>query len=104
MERDAIKDHLPGFRLTLMDCPEASGQGRAAAGRPPDGVRGKLLAADEHCQAAPLNDCLRDSDEYRAIIRNLLHLGKISYGLARSPSPSTLPRRSGSPAPSVPEF
>jgi hypothetical protein len=87
-----------------MDCPEASGQGRAAAGRPPDGVRGKLLAADEHCQAAPLNDCLRDSDEYRAIIRNLLHLGKISYGLARSPSPSTLPRRSGSPAASVPEF
>ena len=70
----------------------------------PGGVRGKLLAADEHYQAALLNDCLRDSDEYRAIIRNLLHLGKISYGLARSPSPSTLPRRSGSPAPSVPEL
>jgi hypothetical protein len=55
-------------------------------------VRGKLLAADEHYQAAPLDDCLRDSDEYRAIIRNLLHLGKISYGPARSPLPSTLPR------------
>ena len=47
-------------------------------------MRGKLLAADEHYQAAPLNDCLHDSDEYRAIIRHLLHLGKMSYGPARS--------------------
>jgi hypothetical protein len=45
------------------DCTDEADQGRAAAGRPPGGVRGKLLAADEHYQAAPLNDCLRDSDE-----------------------------------------
>ena len=34
-----------------------------------------LAAAAEHWLGNQLNDYLRDPDEYRAITRNLLHLG-----------------------------
>jgi hypothetical protein len=40
----------------------------------------RLLAAAEHWLATRLNDYLRDSNEYRAITRHLLHLGgQVTY-------------------------
>ena len=60
-----------------------------------------LAAAAEHWLGNQLNDYLRDPDEYRAITRNLLHLGGT---ITRTPRAITVtldpPPRPGSPAPS----
>ena len=61
-----------------------------------------LAAAAEHWLGNRLNDYLRDPDEYRAITRNLLHLGGT---ITRTPREITVtldpPPRPGSPGPSA---
>ncbi len=74
-----IPARLPASQLT----PGAQRAALATRRRSLQMVLRLLAASAEHWLAARLNDYLRDSNEYRAITRNLLHLGgQVSYGPA----------------------
>src|SRR5258708_18622281 len=71
---DALKQipaKLPANQLT----PGAQKAILATRRRSPPLVLRLLAHAAEHWTATRLNDYLRDNDEYRAVTRNLLHLG-----------------------------
>ena len=90
-----IPARLPASQLT----PGAQRAALATRRRSLQMVLRLLAASAEHWLATRLNDYLRDSNEYRAITRNLLHLGgQVSYGPAAitvtldAPAPPRLAR------------